>query len=126
MTGTRWITATPIFAAWLFIGGCSSTDPGPPVSLRITTITSGENLDPDGYLAGIDATSQPVGTNGSVVFTGLVSGFHLVGLSEVAANCGLRENSIRLDVSPPLDSPELEWPFRVTCFAAPLTGRMPS
>jgi Tol biopolymer transport system component len=124
MTWTRWVTATPIFAVWLFIGGCSSTDPGPPVSLRITTITSGENLDPDGYLAGVDGASRPVSPNGSVVFNGLVSGVHLVGLSEVAANCGLPENFIRLDVSPPLDSPELEWPFRVTCFAAPLTGRI--
>ena len=120
MTWTRWITATPLFAAWVFIGGCGSTAPSPPASLRITTITSGENLDADGYLAGVNAASRPVSTNGSVVFNGLVSGVHLVGLSEVAANCGLREDSIRLDVS----APEQEWIFRVTCFAAPLTGRI--
>ena len=57
-------------------------------SLTVNTSTTGSNLDPDGYTVVIDggAASQPIGTNGSVTFTG-PSGDHQVALSGVAANC---------------------------------------
>ena len=56
-------------------------------SLRVTTSTTGSNLDPDGYTLTIDGTiSQPIATNGSVTYPG-PAGNHPVALSGVAANC---------------------------------------
>jgi hypothetical protein len=62
----------------------------PSGSLRVTTSTSGENLDSDGYTVTVDGTtSQPIAiNNGSgVTFSGLSVSSHTVELSGVAANC---------------------------------------
>jgi len=62
----------------------------PSGSLRVTTATSGDNLDADGYLVTVDgATSQVIGINNSsgVTFTGLGVGSHTVELGGVATNC---------------------------------------
>ena len=65
---------------------CAPTGSGSG-SLTVTTSTTGSNLDPDGYTITIDGSiSQPIGTNGSVTFTG-PAGNHPVALSGVAANC---------------------------------------
>src|SRR5690349_5666251 len=66
--------------------------PLPPTTgdLRVTTSTTGSNLDPDGYTVTVDGTnSQPITINNStgVTFTGLTAGSHSVALSGVAANC---------------------------------------
>jgi hypothetical protein len=57
-------------------------------SLEVTAVTTGTDLDPNGYQVGIDGgISQTVGTNGSVVFPNLTAGDHVVTLSGVASNC---------------------------------------
>ena len=62
-----------------------------PGDLTATTSTTGLNLDPDGYTVTVDdASSQAIGINGSVTFTGLPAGNHGVALSGVAANCTVR------------------------------------
>src|SRR5437870_4493935 len=66
--------------------------PPPPTSgnLKVTTSTTGSNLDPDGYTVTVDGThGQSIATNNStgVTFTGLGAGSHDVVLSGVAANC---------------------------------------
>jgi PKD domain len=66
--------------------------PLPPSTgdLRVTTSTTGSNLDPDGYTVTVDGTaSQAITINNStgVTFTGLNAGSHSVALSGVAANC---------------------------------------
>jgi hypothetical protein len=64
--------------------GCST----PTGSIEITTVTTGESPDPDGYSAVLDgAPGQPIGSNGTVTFAGVTAGDHTVGLTEVAPNC---------------------------------------
>src|SRR5205814_7342387 len=62
----------------------------PSGSLRVTTSTSGDNPDTDGYTATVDGTtSQSIASNSStgVTFTGLSVSSHTVELTGVAANC---------------------------------------
>src|SRR5205823_15091266 len=58
--------------------------------LTVTTTTGGTGtLDPDGYIVTVDGAQKAVATNGSVPFTGLTPGNHLVSLSDVATNCAV-------------------------------------
>jgi Tol biopolymer transport system component len=60
----------------------------PTGSIEVTTVTTGESPDPDGYSAGLDgAPSQPVGTNETITFAGVISGDHTVSLTGIASNC---------------------------------------
>ena len=68
--------------------------PIPPTTgdLKVTTSTSGSNLDPDGYTVAVDGgTGQAIGINNStgVMFSGLTPGSHTVALSGVATNCSV-------------------------------------
>src|SRR5213078_3847276 len=68
----------------------------PSGNLTVSTSTTGSSLDPDGYTATVDgATSQAVGINGSVTFTGLSAGSHSVVLSGVASNCTVSGGTTR-------------------------------
>jgi len=61
-----------------------------PGDLNVTTATTGSDPDPDGYTVTVDGTtSQPIGSNGTVTFSGLSAGTHTVALSGVAANCSV-------------------------------------
>src|SRR5437667_199679 len=65
----------------------STTRPPPPGPLPIST-TSGTSLPASGYTATVDGTtSQPIGINSSVTFTGLTATSHTVALSAVPTNC---------------------------------------
>src|SRR5438552_737803 len=57
-------------------------------SLVVSTNTSGTSLPASGYTATVDGiTSQPIGINSSVTFTGLTATSHTVTLSAVPTNC---------------------------------------
>src|SRR5882762_1636776 len=61
-----------------------------PGDLNVTTATTGSDPDPDGYTVTVDGnTNQPIGSNGSVTFSGLPAGSHTVALSGVAPNCSV-------------------------------------
>jgi WD40 repeat protein len=63
---------------------CSS----PTGSIQVTTMTTGESLDADGYLAALDeGVGQSIATNGSISFTSVFAGEHSVRLTGVAPNC---------------------------------------
>ena len=64
--------------------------------LTATTSTTGSSLDPDGYTVTVDGnSSEAIGTNASVTFTGLSAGDHSVALSGVAANCSVSGGTSR-------------------------------
>jgi len=71
--------------------GSSSTG-----SLVVSTSTSGTSLPASGYTATVDGTtSQPIGINSSVTFTGLTATSHTVELSGVPTNCTVRGGTSR-------------------------------
>jgi hypothetical protein len=54
----------------------------------VNTATAGEDLDPNGYTVTVDgSSSQSIGINDQVSFSGLAAGDHQVELSGVASNC---------------------------------------
>ena len=64
--------------------------------LRVTFTTTGTNLDPNGYDVSIDlATPVTIGSNGSYLFEGLLSGPHQMAISGFAANCDLAGDNPR-------------------------------
>jgi len=69
---------------------------GATLAVDVTTtfafpdVSSTSSMDPDGYTVWVDgSTSQAVGTNGVVTFSGLAGGDHEVALYGIAPNCGV-------------------------------------
>ena len=59
-------------------------------AIAITTQTSGDELDPDGYQVVVDGGAPAaIGINGSLTAAGLAPGDHTVALQDVAANCSV-------------------------------------
>src|SRR5436309_3895440 len=99
--------------------------PPPPTSgnLKVTTSTTGSNLDPDGYTVTVDGTSsQPITINNStgVTFTGLATGSRSVALSGVAANCTVSGGATQTVTVTAGQTATL--PFSVSCSAT--TGNL--
>jgi hypothetical protein len=59
-------------------------------SLKVNTVTTGRNLDPNGYSVAVDDTlMQSIGVNGSVTFTRLSPGEHTASIAGVPYNCSV-------------------------------------
>ena len=62
----------------------------PAGSIEVTTVTTGESPDPDGYSPVLDgAAGPPIGSNGTITFAGVAAGNHIVILTGVAPNCAV-------------------------------------
>lgn len=58
--------------------------------IRVTTATTGMDLDPDGYMVTVDGVaSQAIATNGTAEFTALDAGSYVVRISGLAGNCAV-------------------------------------
>ena len=78
---------------------CSGSDPtgsdtGDPTgpgtgSIEVTSVTTGESPDPDGYLLTLDGHSSAIPTNATTVFRDLAPGDHGLELGGIASNCTL-------------------------------------
>lgn len=69
-------------------------------AIEVTAVTSGNDIDPDGYAVSVDGgTSQSIGTDGTVMIGGLNEGTHSVELSGLAANCEAGDNPRAVTVS---------------------------
>jgi subtilisin-like proprotein convertase family protein len=87
-------TTFPLVFSLAFVAACNGDDDGtsPPTtgSLEVTTSTTGDDLDPDGYTVTVDGgTSQSVGINGSTAFAQVATGDREVELTGLAANCSV-------------------------------------
>ncbi len=71
---------------------CGSDNPAGPIaagSLEITTVTTGDQPDPDGYVVALDGTGHPIGSNATLTLSDLAAGDHQVELQGLAAHCAL-------------------------------------
>lgn len=69
----------------------------PRGNLAVTTTTSGEDLDPDGYEIEIDGAPRgAIGTDDTRVFSDLPTGDRLVELTALAGNCAVQGDNPRL------------------------------
>src|SRR3989442_1224704 len=92
------------FATFVLATACNDSQSPKPVAdllptggaLAAAVTSTGSDIDADGYLVMVDATStQSVGPNGLATFTGLAEGAHEVGLLGVAANCAVQDYNPR-------------------------------
>jgi TolB protein len=87
----RWFGALIALSLPLAIAACgddNGTTPPSTGSLEVSSVTTGSDIDADGYTVTVDAgSSQAIDANGTVTFSNLSSGDHEVALSGVAANC---------------------------------------
>lgn len=91
----------------------------PPVTggIRVTTTTTGNSPDPDGYAFAVDGSAtQPVGTTATATVVGLATGDHTLTLSGIAGNCAVQGANPR-PVSVAAGA-TAEVAFAVTCTAA--------
>ena len=91
-------------------------------SLRVTTATTGVELDPDGYGIAVDGgAALSIGLDATVVMDRLTEGAHVVALTGLATNCSVVGENPR-SVSVVADATATA-AFAVTCSAsAPLPG----
>ncbi len=101
--------------AGLACGGDGGTDVQLP-PLRITTVTSGVEVDPDGYSISIDGqAAQTIGVNTSLTINQIADGPHTVELSDIAGNCAVGgQNPQSVNVASGLTANS---EFEVTCTA---------
>ena len=84
--------------------------------LTVTTNTTGQSLDPNGYTVSVDGgAGQAIGINGSATFTGLSAANHTVTLGDVAANCTVNGGNTQTVAVP--GGGTATAPFSVACTA---------
>lgn len=94
---TRYVLWCAVITAASACGDGTEPDPNRPASLQVTTVTTGEDADTDGYTLSLDANPAVVlAANGTVVFTGLAAGEHDLQLGDLAENCQLAGDNPRL------------------------------
>ena len=106
---------------WSALGACSAacTDSSAPstTSFLVVTATSGPATDSDGYTAQIDADRrEPLGTNDTLLVSGVVAGEHQVELQGVAPTCTVGDAGVRTVDTASDDSAVVR--FDVSCSAA--------
>jgi hypothetical protein len=100
--------------------GCGDTShtPAEPTtgSLEITTVTTGDGVDPDGYVVALDGAGKPIGSNATLTLSDLAPGEHELELQGLAAECALAGPNPR-PVTVEGDAPG-EITLQVSCLAA--------
>jgi hypothetical protein len=86
----------------LVAAGCGDDDPAPPTTgaIGVTTVTTGDDIDADGYTLSVDGNNGgAIGVNAVVVIPDLTPGTYSIGLNGVAANCAVQNNPRDVDVT---------------------------
>jgi hypothetical protein len=104
-------------------GGGDLTTPPATGTLDVTTSTTGDQPDPDGYTVQVDAEpAQVIGSAATLGITDVAAGSHTIQLSGVAANCTVSSDNPRtVSVTAGEATPVT---FAVACSAAPSTGSL--
>jgi WD40 repeat protein len=94
-------------------------------TIAVTTTTTGESVDADGYTISVDGGSgQAIGANSTVTITGLSVGEHSVELGDIASHCSLGGSANPMILTVVAGEPS-DVIFAVTCTALPgPTGRI--
>ena len=79
------------------VTGAGCRNDGPTFgAIRVSVVTTGADLDLDGYTVGLDGPSRlAIAVNGTMSFTHLPTGSHEIALGGVAHNCGVSGGSSR-------------------------------
>jgi hypothetical protein len=76
---------------WLAVlWACGDAPTGPATgTLEITTVTTGDRVDPDGYVVALDGDGKPIGSNATLMLSDLALGEHELELQGLAAECAI-------------------------------------
>ncbi len=91
-----------LVALALVAAGCGDDDPAPPTTgaIGVTTVTTGDDIDADGYTLSVDGNNGgAIGVNAVVIIPDLTPGTYSIGLGGVAANCAVQNNPRDVDVT---------------------------
>ena len=69
-------------------------------SVRVVTVTTGADLDPDGYIVTVDGASYPLAVNGVATIAGVGIGFRPMTLNGVTPNCLVADGPTRTPLVP--------------------------
>jgi hypothetical protein len=85
----------------ILLQGCGdTTHPTPTGSIQVSSVTTGVELDQDGYTVSVDGQSRALGTNASATLQDISAGEHDVELNGLAPNCVVTTpNPVRVTVS---------------------------
>jgi hypothetical protein len=84
-------------------------------AIAVTTTTSGESLDSDGYTISVDGgATHAIGANSTVIITGFGEGDHNVSLGDIDSNCSLGGLANPMTVSVVAEE-TIDVTFTVTC-----------
>ena len=84
-------------------------------AIAVTTTTSGESLDADGYTISVDGgATHAIGANSTVIMTGFGEGDHNVSLGDIDSNCSLGGLANPMTVSVVAEE-TIDVTFTVTC-----------
>jgi hypothetical protein len=73
-----------------------ATPPSMVGTLRVTTVTTGPNTDPNGYAFALDGgPTQAIGINATATLTNVAAGTHSVQLSNIAGACRVEDTNPR-------------------------------
>ena len=104
-----------------FAVGCTATS-GKSGTIRISTTTTGVDLDPDGYRVSVDGgAGAVVGVNDGLVVPGLNPGSHTVSLGGTAFNCTVSSANPRSVVV--VKDATADLVFAIRCTTLALTGQ---
>lgn len=81
----------------------------------VTTATTGDSIDADGYVASIGSDSMAVAVTDTITFMGVAAGENSVLLSGIAANCSVADSATRTATITGSDTASVD--FQVTCQA---------
>jgi ABC-type glycerol-3-phosphate transport system substrate-binding protein len=111
--------AMTLLLAALVLAACDTTTDPTQGSIEVTASTSGEDLDPDGYMVAVGSFQQDLNVNSdTVTFGGLTAGqIYSVTISDVADNCSLSGGNTRS--APVVFGPPTVVSFTVDCAAIP-------
>jgi hypothetical protein len=95
------------------------------IKISVTTTSTGGDIDPDGYLLGVDnAPGQAIAVDTELSLSGLPIGRHLVRLEGLAVNCAVDGyNPVSVDVTSRTSPTPVR--FSVTCGPPPSTCPCP-
>jgi Tol biopolymer transport system component len=103
--------------ATLALSVTCTAPPANPGALHLSTVTTGADLDADGYSFTVDAgASQTIGANSSTTVSNLSAGQHAVRLSGVSANCTVQGDNPRTVTV--VGAATAEVSFAINCTAA--------
>lgn len=117
MKAPEFLSHLALIPVAILVGCGGATDPPQLGNVRISTLTTGEDLDLSAYRASVGSELKLAGLNDVLTFVGIPAGTHTAAVDDIAENCTVDGGSSR-QVEVTADA-TAEVTFQVSCTALP-------